>query len=151
MEEADRKLVGVFLKAQAEEIGLTFSENILVGLKAVLRAYPPEEAERMKHFTYRYFIPDHGSTADDAFEFTSNSDYEEADVWGRWLAQEAASDYHHNHDGWEATWPLDFVLLHEDKVIGRFTVERDHEPVFYAEACKEKATTAASLSNSTKE
>jgi hypothetical protein len=54
----------------------------------------------------------------------------------RWTAQEAAGDYHHAHDGWEANWPLEFAL-HETEngpEIARFEVHREVEPVFYATA-----------------
>lgn len=56
--------------------------------------------------------------------------------YDRWMAQEAAGDYHANHDGWEATWPLEFSL-HETEggpEIARFEVQREAEPVFYASA-----------------
>lgn len=56
------------------------------------------------------------------------------DDFDRWTAQEVARDYHERHGGWEANWPLEFAL-HETEgspEIGRFEVEREAEPVFYA-------------------
>lgn len=65
------------------------------------------------------------------FEFAPcHSDFD------RWMAQEAASDYHDNHDGWESSWPLVFSL-HETQggpELARFEVQREAEPVFYAAA-----------------
>ena len=59
----------------------------------------------------------------------------------RWMAQEAASNYHHKHDGWEASWPLEFALheVEEGPELARFEVQREAEPVFYAAAIS-KAT-----------
>lgn len=62
------------------------------------------------------------------------------DGFDRWMAQEVAADYHSNHDGWEANWPLEFAL-HETEggpEMGRFEVEREAEPVFYASAIRAK-------------
>jgi hypothetical protein len=56
----------------------------------------------------------------------------------RWMAREAAEDYHSEHDGWEANWPLEFAL-HETEngpEIARFEVQREVEPVFYATEIK---------------
>ena len=53
-----------------------------------------------------------------------------------WMARDAARDYHANHDGWEASWPLEFSL-HETEggpEQARFEVRREAEPVFYAAA-----------------
>lgn len=52
---------------------------------------------------------------------------------GRDLAKTAADDFHSNHDGWECSWPLEFVILREDgSEVGTYSVEREAEPVFYA-------------------
>lgn len=51
----------------------------------------------------------------------------------RWMAQEAARDY---HDWRDANWPLVFSL-HETQhgpELARFEVNRHMEPVFYAAA-----------------
>ena len=48
-------------------------------------------------------------------------------------AEDAADDYFHNHNGWEAGWPLTFVLaLEEGPELGRFTVEQEPRPEFVA-------------------
>lgn len=52
----------------------------------------------------------------------------------RQIAEEAAKDCFHNHDGWEISWPQ-VVALHDGEngpEIARFTVEMEAEPVFYA-------------------
>lgn len=49
------------------------------------------------------------------------------------MAEWAAKDYHQRHDGWEAAWPLTFVLFDEnEKEIGRYLVDREVEPIFRA-------------------
>lgn len=63
------------------------------------------------------------------YDFVSTWDEDDAE----YLAQDAAEDYHSNHDGWESHWPIDFTLFREDGTkIGEYTVDRDVEPVFFA-------------------
>lgn len=55
-------------------------------------------------------------------------------------AEVAASDFYSEHDGWESTWPLT-ITLYDGKngpELGRFTVEREYEPVFRAAALARK-------------
>ena len=48
-------------------------------------------------------------------------------------AEDAADDYHSNHDGWDGAWPIVLMLLTEDgSEIGRFDIEREFDPVFSA-------------------
>lgn len=47
-------------------------------------------------------------------------------------AEAAAEDFFHNCDGWESQWPLTFVVLEGDEVLGRFSVEQRMEPYFIA-------------------
>jgi hypothetical protein len=55
------------------------------------------------------------------------------DPCGEMLAQVAAEDFHSHHDGWECSWPLDFVILREDgSEVGRYIVERETVPEFFA-------------------
>lgn len=52
-----------------------------------------------------------------------------------WLAEEAAADFHSNHDGWEGAWPRT-ITLYGSKTgpeLGRFTVDREYEPSFSAQ------------------
>lgn len=50
------------------------------------------------------------------------------------LAELAADDYHSNHDGWEASWPIRFGIsaTEHGPEMARFEVDRDVEPVFAA-------------------
>lgn len=60
-----------------------------------------------------------------------------ADSWDcRMLAQEAADDYHSNHDAWEAPWPLVFALYgsEDGEEVARFSVDRELQYRFTASA-----------------
>jgi len=49
------------------------------------------------------------------------------------IAEAAAEDYHANHDGWESSWPITFVILDEArKELARFLVDREAVPQFNA-------------------
>lgn len=48
------------------------------------------------------------------------------------VATDLADDYHHNHDGWESSWPLELRIYEDDVEVARFSVEREAQPVFYA-------------------
>lgn len=62
---------------------------------------------------------------------------------GEYLAEDCAEDYHSNHDGWEAYWPLTITLAREDEtIIGTFSVEREHKPEFFATCIKSLDTTS---------
>lgn len=48
-----------------------------------------------------------------------------------YVAEEAAEQYHDDHDGFEATWPLLIQLFDEDNnSVALQEVEREFEPVF---------------------
>ena len=82
----------------------------------------------------KYYVLEHGSP-DDSFPVPKTKDR-----WDRWTAQEAAEDYHNNHDGWEAIWPLTFVILDDGgNEKARYSVEREYDPVFYAMGICHKA------------
>lgn len=49
-----------------------------------------------------------------------------------WLAETAAQDLWDNHDGWEAIWPITFQIFHKGQSLGKFMVDMEAEPVFYA-------------------
>jgi hypothetical protein len=75
----------------------------------------------------KYFYSDEDE--DTAFEFESHHTEENPD----WIAEAAAEDYHDNHDGWEANWPLILTIWADDKrLLGKFEVERETTPVFSA-------------------
>lgn len=48
------------------------------------------------------------------------------------IADELAEHYHSNHDGWEATWPLELRVYKDEAEVARFSVEREYEPSFIA-------------------
>lgn len=49
------------------------------------------------------------------------------------IASQAASEFRFLRNGWECSWPLEFVILREDgSEVGRYSVDRESEPVFYA-------------------
>lgn len=48
------------------------------------------------------------------------------------VAEDAAQDYFDNHDGWESSWPLTFVILDEDfNELGQFVVDMEAVPSFF--------------------
>jgi hypothetical protein len=53
-----------------------------------------------------------------------------------YIAQEAAKDFHENHDGWEAQWPISLTLTADGEEKGTFDVELELEPVFMVELRK---------------
>jgi hypothetical protein len=55
-----------------------------------------------------------------------------------YIAEEAAQDFHSDHDGWEADWPLTIAVMKDGEVLGKFTVEREAVPEFQAYEIKEK-------------
>lgn len=74
----------------------------------------------------KYWLPEHGQTVEDGYEVETDSDIP------RWIAQDAADDYHSEHDGWESRWPLTIALQLEDGTQKQFEVECDYDPVFTA-------------------
>jgi hypothetical protein len=75
----------------------------------------------------KYYVSDY-SGPEDAYELKTH--------WSGnslFAAEEAAEHFHDNHDGWESTWPLVFVLLDDDlNELGRFSVDREAVPHFIA-------------------
>lgn len=50
----------------------------------------------------------------------------------KWLAEDAAQNYHSNHDGWEADWPVKLAIFDGDICLGKFEVELEFDPSFSA-------------------
>ena len=48
------------------------------------------------------------------------------------LAEEAAEDHFDNHDGWESDWPLEIEVFKDKVSLGKFSVELERNPCFYA-------------------
>ena len=82
----------------------------------------------MSKTTYKYEIENDG----ERYEFDHNgaSDWETGRVW---IAEAAAEDFFHNHDGWEASWPIEFSIFEAgDKFLGTFSVDCKAVPQFLA-------------------
>jgi hypothetical protein len=77
---------------------------------------------------------------DDRYEIASHVGPQAHETGLRILAQQAADDYHHEHDGWESSWPLVFVLYHEGRELGKFDVERETVPQFVAKRVLSKGS-----------
>lgn len=78
---------------------------------------------------YGYAVLDHGEGDTPDFKFFSA--HGETDL--KWIAEGAAEDYFQHHDGWEASWPLTFVIFDDDeKEIGRVLVQHETVPSFRA-------------------
>jgi hypothetical protein len=83
----------------------------------------------------KYYVADH-MVPEDAYSFKPSHD---EPSWAKYAAEEAAEDYHSNHDGYEDDWPLTFVLLDDaGKELGRFMVDREAIPHFYAAKIEKK-------------
>lgn len=50
-----------------------------------------------------------------------------------YIAEDAAEDFHSEHDGWECKWPLTFDIFDGPTHLGRFQIEREYNPEFSAE------------------
>ena len=59
---------------------------------------------------YKYRVDNGTMDADDSYEFESNFD----SYHGEWLAEAAAEDFHNKHDGLEASWPINIVVMNAD-------------------------------------
>lgn len=80
----------------------------------------------MSDRTWFYSCPDEG----DMWPLLSCYGIDDLDM----VAEDAADDYHSNHDGWEAAWPKVFAI-HETEdgpELARFEVQRDFAPTFSA-------------------
>lgn len=51
-----------------------------------------------------------------------------------YAAAGCADDYHSNHDGWEATWPLNLYLAETEAATTwtTFIIDREYTATFYA-------------------
>lgn len=91
-----------------------------------------------KKYKYRYFVNDvEEDVVSSAYSF--DSDWSDEESLHKYIAEDAAMDYHSNHDGWECSWPEDIYLYRDDGTfIGKFEVERHSVPEFSAIKCKEE-------------
>lgn len=59
-----------------------------------------------------------------------------SDLELQFLAEECAADYHRNHDGWEAEFPIEIYIFKKEtdtECFRAFSVDREHEPRFSAQ------------------
>lgn len=83
--------------------------------------------------TYRYNIPD-TMGSDEWFEFRSRHYYHPDACF---IVEDAAEDYHQKHDGWEASWPITFIVqLMDGTDLGTYDVERESVLAFYSTRMK---------------
>ena len=74
------------------------------------------------------------SVGDDNYRLETKTNY---DIHKRpkRVAEDAAEDYHDNHDGWESSsWPVEITLYEtqDGPALGVFEVDREAQPVFMA-------------------
>ena len=74
---------------------------------------------------YQYYLPGYVGSEEDLYTFDAHSPWSSEE-----LAQDAADDYHSNHDGWEDKWPLTFCVLFEGEW-HTHKVDREAVPSFY--------------------
>ena len=82
--------------------------------------------------TIEYWLPDLGEDGSSPYRFDFKYS---TDIW-TWLAEEAAEDFHANHDGWECKWPLKIAVRPEGSDVRTFEVQRRSVPEFEAEEIK---------------
>jgi hypothetical protein len=56
------------------------------------------------------------------------------------VADLAAENFFHFHDGWDSCWPLTFILYHTETgpEFGRYSIALDFQPYFHATHLTEK-------------
>jgi hypothetical protein len=54
------------------------------------------------------------------------------------IAEQLADYYHTQCDGWESSWPLDLTIIEPSGVRHVFNVDRDFDPVFYAQKTEQE-------------
>jgi hypothetical protein len=75
----------------------------------------------------RYYVVEDGGGPEDNFKVPKAGEDRDLTFTARYCAE----DYHSNHDGWEASWPLTFVILDEDlNELGCFLIDREAIPQF---------------------
>ena len=87
-----------------------------------------------KEYEYRYRLSDNDGEFDTPIPFKSRHKQPSG---LRMIAQDAARDYF-NNGGWEATWPLEFLIYSGDELLGRFEIEMEPVPEFRARSVKPK-------------
>jgi hypothetical protein len=86
-----------------------------------------------KEKTVWYSVGDHECASRHPISAWPTADLSESGD-AKLVAQDAAEDFHANHDGWEAVWPV-VINLHEAEdgpSVCRLEVERESVPEFIA-------------------
>lgn len=80
-----------------------------------------------------YSVNDDDSEYRFCVKYTPSASSIKDDLDKEMAANHCAEDFHSNHDGWEAVWPLDITLYESEDgpSIAKFEVDREAEPVFY--------------------
>lgn len=88
-------------------------------------------AREKKEYKYCIIYDDEAGVDELEPDYSFESCWDADDL--EWLAEDAANDYHSNHDGWEASWPVKFAIFDGDTVLGKFEIELEFQPSFSAE------------------
>jgi len=67
-----------------------------------------------------------GYSPEDGYELKNAGVYSDHES----VAEDAADDFHSNHDGWKCRWPITFVVESPEGVIKKFSVDRETFPAF---------------------
>jgi len=90
--------------------------------------------------TMWYRIPENCERSYYKLELTGGWEYWKDPESYPGVAEKAGEDFWNNHDGWEDTWPL-VISLHEFEEgpeLGRYSVDMEGVPTFYASEIKEE-------------
>lgn len=95
-------------------------------------------------YQYTYSVDEPTAAPEDRYpvgsEWRVRVGEEEDDRRLRWIAEDAAKDYHSEHDGWEASWPVTISIFDEAGVhLGDVEVEREYDPVFTGTVVRKEA------------
>lgn len=85
----------------------------------------------MTKHTYEYSVGRHPDyhKPESRFAFPKNIPLYQRE-WRR-VATEIADDYHSNHDGWEANWPVELRIYQDAEYVWKGEVDREMEPSCY--------------------
>ena len=82
----------------------------------------------LKKYKYKFYIEAYGGSLKDAIPFESK--YTDTP---NYIAEDAATCFFENYDGWESSWPLVFsIFTMKNRFIGDFEIELESTPVFTA-------------------
>lgn len=86
-----------------------------------------KDSAKKKYFYQAQCSPDEEDTEDNYSKAYSLHDNPE------WIAEDCAKQYWEEFEGWEASWPLFFIVRDANmQLIGKFEISLDFDPVFHA-------------------